>query len=419
MLYINTKLSYDKKLKDSANPEQLRLWIIATHSDIPINMRLYLQDEMKKSVSTWVTPYQKPVLRHHDEMSDQIGRVVDQFYIDKETWNGQIKQLIGKNVKLPDGATGGLLIKAYITDQEQIQKILAGNYTTVSVGFSANTMICNICKKPKQPNFGMFGEADLDPNQDEICEHITGSEYDGVIQYDVPLGLEYKEISFVNEPADSYAGIAKIEQVALDEALSEVKNEFNDYNNVNSKIELIDSNREEAGKMDEELIKLQDEINKKDAELVNLKDAYQKLLDDHTKLLDFLKDDYTERVAGLKAIVLGIDDDNEINNMKLSLSTHSLDTLKALELEYKQLVQKLLENEDSEDKECVECATEPEKTETVESKDEEQAEQNVEPQQQAAINTNDSVNLQKEQNPADFNMYDPSDIIDMLLGIKK
>jgi len=123
--------------------------------------------------------------------------------------------------------------------------------------------------------------------------------------------------------------------------------------------------------MDEELIKLQDEINKKDAELVNLKDAYQKLLDDHTKLLDFLKDDYTERVAGLKAIVLGIDDDNEINNMKLSLSTHSLDTLKALELEYKQLVQKLLENEDSEDKECVECATEPEKTETVESKDEE------------------------------------------------
>jgi len=80
----------------------------------------------------------------------------------------------------------------------------------------------------------------------------------------VPLNIEYKEISFVNDPADSHAGIAKIEPVRLDEAFSEIQNELAETDNVNSQIELIDSNQEEAVKMDDELLKLQDQLKQKE-----------------------------------------------------------------------------------------------------------------------------------------------------------
>lgn len=409
MYYIKTKLSYDKTLKDAQNPEQLRLWIVATHSDVPINMRLYMQDEVKKAITTWTTPYQKPVLRHHDSLTDQIGRVTDQVYIDQLNWQTQVKQLVGRSVKLPDGATGGVLIKAYITDQEQIQKILSGAYTTVSVGFSTDQLICNICKKPKMDFMTALMNSD---NDFDVCEHQTGEVYDGVTQYDVPINIEYKEISFVNDPADQHAGIAKLEPVSMSEALQEVKSELFQSEDVNSRVEFVDNNNEEVSNMDDEMKQLKDQLQAKDAELSQIKDAYQKLSDEHKQLLDFLKDDYAERVAGLKAIALGIDQDDEIHNIKLSLSTYSLDTLKALETEYRSLVDMMLKREEeSEDSKCESCSDEqPQQVEP-----EKPAEQPAETQQI----TNSNVNLQKEQNPAEINMYDPNDIIDMLLGIKK
>jgi hypothetical protein len=83
-------------------------------------------------------------------------------------------------------------------------------------------MICNICGKQKM--------SWLDDDEENYCSHVTGEEYDGVVAYNVPLGIEYKEISFVNKPADSYAGIVKLEKTSLENALKEVKTELFEQN---------------------------------------------------------------------------------------------------------------------------------------------------------------------------------------------
>ena len=434
MYYVHTRLAADKnKFEDSQMPSQLKVWIVATHSDMPINMRLYKRDEMQKALKSWTYPYQRPVLRHHDTHTDAIGRVVDAVYIGAEEWGVKVKEITGKDLELPNGATGAILVKAYITDQEAIQKIISGNYATVSVGFFADELRCNICGKPKAPMF-------LDPgDSDEYCNHITGEEYDGQIAYDVPIGIEYREISFVNVPADSYAGITKIEATSLDEAMKEINIAISEQSDaVNSQNEQANAfkdhdntvNSREEGNDMEEIKKLQDELAAKDEELKRIKSDYEKLRDEHEKLLSVFKTDLIDRVAGLKAIILGIEDEEEIEALKDFYKDMDVAILKALEVEYRTIVENNLADEDEE---CNDCENkEEEKVEEAEDvKDEEKADENEEnpaeekEDEKSDENVNndstEDVNLQKEQNPAQVtDSKSPIEIIDeFLLGKRK
>ena len=65
------------------NVQPLRIAIAATHAGKPTrNNALYLPHKMRQSVTSFVHPFGKPILKHHDAHSDAIGRIVGASYID-------------------------------------------------------------------------------------------------------------------------------------------------------------------------------------------------------------------------------------------------------------------------------------------------------------------------------------------------
>jgi hypothetical protein len=196
-----------KKMQDSSSA--LNIYIVASHSDHPINNRLYPKSDMKKAAASFLLPYKKPVLKFHNSLDGEpIGRVVDSFYVVKERFENVCNRLGIEDKTFPEDATGALIVKAVISDTEAIDKILDGRYSTVSVGFTAEKQTCSICNKEWIP---WWEEIDMDA--DDVCkEHFPGKIYDGKPMYLLTHGIEYDEISFVNVPADSYAKVVNTEE---------------------------------------------------------------------------------------------------------------------------------------------------------------------------------------------------------------
>ena len=85
-LTIDNAVLSSSKYEDAMNH---KVYMIQTHSDFVINQRVYPQAEVEKAQETFYKPYNKPVLLHHDDYSDPIGRVVNQvFFLE----NSQVKQ---------------------------------------------------------------------------------------------------------------------------------------------------------------------------------------------------------------------------------------------------------------------------------------------------------------------------------------
>ena len=58
--------------------------IAATHSALMTgNKGFYLPERMRDGVSSFLVPYKKPVLTHHDDFNDPIGRVQSARYMDQ------------------------------------------------------------------------------------------------------------------------------------------------------------------------------------------------------------------------------------------------------------------------------------------------------------------------------------------------
>ena len=173
------------------------------------NFKFYVPADARAAAKTFVTPYNKPVLRHHagspglfsgaTEYTDPIGRVVE----------AKVVKLVDKmvNEPLPDNEPQGVVrVVARIGDYESARKILDGRYNTVSVSAAPASVICSIChqellfstKKKK-------GE-----EEEEECSHYPGKVYDGKMCYFFYGKYAYGELSFVNFPADEYAGTVAI-----------------------------------------------------------------------------------------------------------------------------------------------------------------------------------------------------------------
>jgi outer membrane biosynthesis protein TonB len=163
----------------------------ATHAGTLINNRIYPPEMMKKGIRTWTSPYKKPVLVNHDDTKDPIGRVISAKYF--STQNGtDLKEY--KPILRESEGYGYQRLTIKVTDQEAIQKILDGRYETVSVRMSTDHCFCSVC------NSDWSGE-------DGPCEHTPGTKYDGKLAYITTGDLNYRELSFVNIPADEYAGV--------------------------------------------------------------------------------------------------------------------------------------------------------------------------------------------------------------------
>ncbi len=164
--------------------------IEATHSGTLINNRIYPPKSMNKGVRSWTKPYKKPVLVNHNDTADPIGRIIKAKYV--KTLRGLETDSYEPVLKVSDGY-GYMRLTARVTDVDAIQKIIDGRYETVSVRMSTDHAFCSIC--------------DTDWSADGPCDHSPGQMYDKKLAYITTGDLFYREMSFVNIPADELAGV--------------------------------------------------------------------------------------------------------------------------------------------------------------------------------------------------------------------
>lgn len=252
--------------------------IAATHSGkVTRNNGFYLPNEMRVGTSSWTDQYAKPILLHHEDHEDAIGRVVKASYVDISTGirNSYEKKGIKDEERLSDTLidafiTGKLSFKesfdvatkyfifdedlsgdpdyqglgyiellASITDPDAIQKILDGRYLTGSVGASTNKAVCSICRQDWAGDKGM-------------CEHRPGKDYEGKKCVLVAGQLKYGEYSFVNKPADTHSRIIEVNINGVQDFVRLDTSEISDIlKENNTTLTLIaDSELEEEKEMD-------------------------------------------------------------------------------------------------------------------------------------------------------------------------
>jgi len=158
--------------------------INATHLNyVNGNSLLYTIDAANSGGKSWITPYKKPQLLHHDKHSDAVGRIMGYSIEDTAATKGEPNDFIKLQVR--------------ITDKEAISKVIKGIYYTCSVGSSTSRVRCSHC--------------DQVLTVDGLCEHEKGSTVDGEKVHWIVDNISYRENSFVNNPADSYSRIVSID----------------------------------------------------------------------------------------------------------------------------------------------------------------------------------------------------------------
>jgi hypothetical protein len=218
---------------------------------------------MKDGAHTFVKPFKKPVLVHHDDKKDAIGRVQESYYFHKEDWKAA-ERLVGKDMEFPENATGAIVLRATIPDKDAWEKVQDGRYHSVSVGFQSAKATCNICGK----NWA-----------DGKCRHTPGSKYNSETMYLVVEDMNFKEVSFINTPADAYASVvSSTEPLDLEE--KDTENHDADYCITTDTSKYKDS---------------QEEKN------MDFEQKYNELLEEHNKLKTIYKKDAAEKIFKIKS----------------------------------------------------------------------------------------------------------------------
>ena len=220
--------------KDNTSPtgSSLLVKVAATHAGVVnSNHRFYRPDRMQDASHQWIPDegkgYPKPVLFEHDKKGDVLGRVRTARYVDESyKWASDfptikdsvfydkkidlfksIDWIVENLMPISDySGLGYLELGLNVTNPEAIAKVLRDEYLTVSVGFQTNAAICSICHQ--------------DWAADDKCEHRPGStdEESGKKAFLICGDFKYEELSFVNFPADPFAG--KIAKDALKDSLN-------------------------------------------------------------------------------------------------------------------------------------------------------------------------------------------------------
>jgi hypothetical protein len=150
------------------------------HSIVTRNFTYYTPECLKKSAPYWTSPYERPVIMHHNDRDGvQIGRIKVAEYLEET------------RAKAP-----GLLFTCNIGDEAGIKGVKNGTLSTVSIGAVIHKATCSICGQ----NIAAEGE----------CEHQRGRKYDGKLCYWLMEDMEPKELSYVIVPSDRYANTIRI-----------------------------------------------------------------------------------------------------------------------------------------------------------------------------------------------------------------
>ncbi|RMG43028.1 MAG: hypothetical protein D6732_00515 [Methanobacteriota archaeon] len=214
------KIVADAKKFVSDRDSKLVVKIDATHSGLLTNMRVYPGLKVARSYKTYfskdkggASEYDVPILKHHDATkSDPVGRVVYAEFLKLKSGEDFRKDFLHPD---REGKGSGVVrVTAEITDSDTIEKILDGRLISVSSGHIARQMKCSICGDDLIPPL-----LKLFTGKESECDHVPGQEYkvDGQkrLCYGITGDLTYKELSFVNIPAQPSAKVVQSDWLAL------------------------------------------------------------------------------------------------------------------------------------------------------------------------------------------------------------
>jgi hypothetical protein len=167
-------------ISSAMSPDSIMVDIEGIHSIVTRNFTYYTPECLKKSAPYWTSPYERPVIMHHNDRDGvQIGRIKVAEYLEET------------RAKAP-----GLLFTCNIGDEAGIKGVKNGTLSTVSIGAVIHKATCSICGQ----NIAAEGE----------CEHQRGRKYDGKLCYWLMEDMEPKELSYVIVPSDRYANTIRI-----------------------------------------------------------------------------------------------------------------------------------------------------------------------------------------------------------------
>lgn len=186
-----------------------------------INNRIYTPRGQQNGLSSWTTPYAKPILRNHDTNQDPIGRFIDvQFEsLDNQAMGffrnitdfmnfksivdsdnpRKIYDALLKHGLLTDERWPGLsrlVAKAGIVNEDAIEKFLNGTYLTFSAGSLTDRYVCGICGN--------------DWFQKDFCDHPPGKMHDGKPGVFITGAFDGEEASVINVPANNTSQLESI-----------------------------------------------------------------------------------------------------------------------------------------------------------------------------------------------------------------
>jgi hypothetical protein len=189
-LGITAKVHHEsaKILNESAQGKKRKLIVQmeAIHVGRTANYTYYTKEGLQGGLESWTTPRPKPVLTHHNQYSGEpIGRILKAEFHD-----------------VTQSGKPGLMFTVEITDPDAIEKVLDGRYQTVSIGASTDKVTCNICGTNRI---------------DEWCEHYPGEKYDEQTAHFIIGNTFGREVSYVNVPADEFAGNTSVTVVEGEE----------------------------------------------------------------------------------------------------------------------------------------------------------------------------------------------------------
>lgn len=255
---LNIKESNTSIFNES--PNSINVDIEALH-EFPVSTRnftRYHKEALQGSIPTWTSPYNRPVILHHNEDNGKIiGRVTDASYKTKDTLSN----------------TPALILHSNISDKDGIEGVKDGRLKTTSIGAIIDDCKCSICGQ----NIATDGP----------CNHEPGEVYDGKICYWDIYSMEAKEISYVIVPSDPYSQNIKI----YNNKKTEIKEKYNGTKGATkmteqefkSKVEQLEKDLNDSKKIAEDNKKENEETSKKYNEIIKKLDEANKTIEKITK----------------------------------------------------------------------------------------------------------------------------------------
>ena len=261
------------------------------------NFTRYMPKCLKNSVESWTNPYNRPLIKHHNEKNGKIiGRVLNAEYVTRQTFSG----------------TPALLFTVNVPGEEAKNEIKNGTESTVSIGVIAHDVRCSICGQQLASG--------------ETCEHERGVTYNGETCYWDIHSMEAKELSYVIVPSDIYAKNRKIyaattksgEKTQITESLDdsikkgeqkqmaaeEIQKELTEAKAKITTLEATVSELTEAQKASEktvtELTEAKSALEKQVAELTEAKATLEQQAKDEAALKEGLESSLEETKVALK-----------------------------------------------------------------------------------------------------------------------